>query len=309
MRNPRRRKPRFRRVPNPDPLQLTERDFRILALVSEHRFLQSHHLVSLVSGSEQHLIRRLGRLYHAGLLDRPDHQKQIALSPRDTFAYCLTERGRKTLQKSGLPVFRSIPRLRSAGSAFSLAHDLLVSETVVTIRKFADARGVPFRWHHAELSIGPANSDGRIRAMRWSVSLTLRGSSQRCFVIPDAAFCLEFEKGSPSWFFLEFDRGTMPVSRSDPRQSSFLGKIQAYKETRRAETLWKRDAIPGFRVLVVTESEARLRSLQTGTATCFDRGESRMFLFKTLKALLDAEDPGGSSWETCSGERAFLSPF
>ena len=100
----------------------------------------------------------------------------------------------------------------------------------------------------------------------------------------------------------------MPVSRSDPTQTCFLRKIHAYKETRRAGALWKRHEIRGFRVLVVTESRKRLRSLQEATATTFQRGESKMFLFACVKDLIEAEDPLGPIWETCSGKRDSLTP-
>lgn len=79
MPEPRPRKPRFRRIKPATPLHLTERDFLILRQVSVHRFLRSDHIVALLDGSSQHLVRRLGRLYHGGYLERPRQQRRLGI--------------------------------------------------------------------------------------------------------------------------------------------------------------------------------------------------------------------------------------
>lgn len=306
MKKPRQRKPRFQRILNPPNVRLTQRDFRILTLISEHRFLQSHHLLILIPGSHQHLIRRLGLLYHAGLIERPKQQLQITRCFRTTFAYCLTEKGRKALQSHAVPVFSSAPRLKSAASAYSLTHDLLVSEIIATIRVATSAQNIEFLWHHQALASSGTVNKKILHEMRWSVSTKSHGKARRTFVIPDAAFCIQTPGENPAWFFLEFDRGTMPVVRSDPNQTSFIRKVHAYRETRRAGTLWKRHQISGFRVLIVTESRKRLLSLQKATAGCFQRGESSMFLFACLSDLRKQSDTLGLCWETCSGKTQTL---
>ena len=49
---------------------------------------------------------------------------------------------------------------------------------------------------------------------RWHVTLERR---QQVGVIPDRVFALEFTRSdkSPAYFFLEADRGTMPVTREN----------------------------------------------------------------------------------------------
>lgn len=297
---PRSRKPRFARTPDSTNLRLTERDLLVLSLVSEHRLLQSHHLAKLVPGSRQHLIRRLGRLFHSGYLDRPVSQRSLSLLARETFVYALAERGRKELRERGFPVFSQAPRLRSRMLSSSLAHDLQVSEAAVALRAAAMERGLEF-----EMRQHPGDP-GRLSALRWYCRISYREMTKGCVVVPDAAFTLRRGEEDVSWFFLEFDRGTMPASRRNPHQTSFLRKVLAYKETRRAGLLWKRDRIPGFRVLVVAESEGRLESLRRVTAESFPRGESRMFLFTTLKALLEGASPFDANWQTCAGQRVAL---
>lgn len=83
-------------------------------------------------------------------------------------------------------------------------------------------------------------------------------------VIPDGLFGIEYRSGNKNsyrFFALEADRGTMPVVRSNPEQTSHLGKISAYREIleRRAyKTHW---GIPNLLVLTVTTSEARMAGM------------------------------------------------
>jgi len=53
---------------------LTDRDIEIIRLVYSHRFLSSDHILALMKGSRQGVLRRLNLLYHSGYLDRPKVQ-------------------------------------------------------------------------------------------------------------------------------------------------------------------------------------------------------------------------------------------
>ena len=68
------RSKRFQRGPLRRKLQLTDRDLDILQLLVRNRFLRSTQFVEIIGGSEKKIIERLGALYYAGYLDRPDHQ-------------------------------------------------------------------------------------------------------------------------------------------------------------------------------------------------------------------------------------------
>lgn len=303
MPTPRPRKPRFRRVAPRRPVQLTGRDFAILDLISRHRFLRSDHLTTLISGSAQHLVRRFGRLYHAGQVERPSHQLRLA-ERSAPLVYCLAEKGRRELQRRGHRVFASVPHLRRAGSAFQLAHDLRVSDVLVALQSATEDAGLRFRLHH-DWSPTPSGSSA-LRPLRWMIRLPGETGPHSIRVIPDGAFSLHDEDDGSAFFVLEVDRGTMPVKRSDLVQTSFLRKIQAYRQTRQAGVLWKRWNVPGFRVLVVTESAARMRSLQHATADCFQHGRSTMFLFAVAQELLRAENIFSGPWQNCMGEPAIL---
>ena len=47
-------------------------------------------------------------------------------------------------------------------------------------------------------------------------------------VVPDVVFGLQPAKADRRNFMVEIDRGTMPVRRSDPEQTSFEGKMRVY---------------------------------------------------------------------------------
>ena len=298
------RKPRFRRSSDHPPLQLTERDFLILHQISIHRFLRSDHVRKLIEGSEQHLTRRLGRLYHAGLVDRPRQQRSLA-EGTGSFVYCLTERGRKTLLHRGERTYATAPRIRQISTGLQLGHDLRVTDIVVTLRMAALRDGHTFHLHHEWSPVECHHREETLCALKWRIRTSGHGS---LWVIPDAAFSIQWSHGGESYFLLEVDRGTMPVNRTSRKQTSFVRKVDAYRETRSIGVLWKRWQVPGFRVLVVTESANRRRSLQAGTADCFRYRKSNMFLFAVAGEILGSEDPLQPIWEDCAKQPTALVP-
>jgi hypothetical protein len=262
--------------------------------------MQSHHLLRLFPGSRQHLVRRLGRLFHAGLLARPRAQLWIRDKIAPSLACCLTLQGRNLLrERSSLPV-PSVPRLRATGAALSLAHSLRLTDVLVALEAAAAQRDMTLQWP----SVWPymvVKENRCAHRLQWSVTLRRDQSTLRTLLIPDGAFALQAVGGEARYFVLEVDRGTMPVSRRKLFQSSFRRKIMAYQETRRQGVLWKEFQVPAFRVLVVAESRRRLAALQQATSDSFKRGESTMFLFAVAAELLAQADAFSHVWETCAG--------
>jgi hypothetical protein len=94
---------------------------------------------------------------------------------------------------------------------------------------------------------------------QWKVKLA---SGTKLGVIPDRVFALEFAdqngKTNRIHFFLEADRGTMPVTRRHLSQTSFLRKLLAYEATWSQSIHRTKFGINRFRVLTVTTSPARV---------------------------------------------------
>ena len=288
------RLPRFRRVPNPFGIELTDRDREILRHVQRHRFLRSSHLVPLVVGSRQHLLRRLQRLFHHGYLDRPRCQiDSFQRGGSRALAYGLGPKAASVLQTElQLPLRSHAPRgpASDVGRIF-LDHTLLIADVLVGLelacRKHPDIRWIPAE----ELSGARRPHD----VFRWSVSLPQR---VRCGVIPDAVFALEFDGDARprSYFFLEADRATMPVVRKRLSQSSFFRKLLAYEATWEQGLHRTRFGFHRFRVLTVTSSPSRVTSLLDACRQ-LERGQG-LFLFTDADTFRASPDPLKPLWKS-----------
>jgi hypothetical protein len=220
-------------------------------------------------------------------------------------AFAVTAAGQRALRDRGIHTFAAPPRFRSAGVALVLSHSLSVSETIASFERRAPLEGFRFAPHHEWAGIFSGELSARRRPLRWRIRFVLDSQSAQHGLMPDAGFSLQPPEGPASFFLLEADRGTMPVCRRDPNQSSFRKKVFAYKATRQIGTLWKRHQIPGFRVLVVADSAKRLAAIRRTTAACFQRGDTTMFLFATASEVV--ADPFGT-WISCTGRRVPLLP-
>jgi len=141
-------------------------------------------------------------------------------------------------------------------------------------------------------------ADGRLRFIAWPEILARAPEATRAsrtpfrlpvrsggYVVPDGLLGLEYRAGdakSYRFFALEADRGTMPVVRSRPGQTSYLGKLAAYGEIigqQAHKTHW---GIPNLLVLTLMNSEARMRA--TLERLSKQPGDNAAFLFKAIDA-------------------------
>src|SRR5258708_17058793 len=126
-------------------------------------------------------------------------------------------------------------------------------------------------------------------------------------VIPDAVFALEYTAAHSQvqrvYFFLEADRGTMPVVRKGLAQTSFFRKLLAYEATWANKVHQRHLGIPRFRVLTVTTSVARVTSLLEACSQ-LKRGHG-LFLFADQSVL--EKDLFAAVWH--SGKTGALSPL
>lgn len=275
------RRPRFRRDPTSPPLLLQERDLSLLSILQQLRVAQSHHLTQLIPGSEQHLLRRLARLYHHGYLDRPT--KPIYLADRSqTFIYSLTIKGLKALSQGSV---RNPPKLSRSHAPYTLEHDLAVTDVLTHLISQCEDEKLTFGFASDFLGLNSR--------LDWSLRLPRNDFPQQ--VIPDASFFLTDGKNR-RFYFLELDRGTMPIQRRNPHQSSFLKKVAAYRETRSSGLLWKRHQIPNFQVLVVTTSSTRLQNLRLATLAQFQNQKTNLFQWATLDEVLSLTASELVSW-------------
>lgn len=245
------RLPRFQRSSQIQPIRLTARDRAILENVQRHRFLRSNHLIALVGGSPQQVLRRLHRLFHHGYLDRPRSQIDYYRTGSQAMVYGIGHKGAKFLDPNAALSRRPVEwtaKNRTATRLF-IEHTLAVADVMVSFelacRHDDDLELV---WHSDEL-------------VKWTVEVRHAGTLHCIGVVPDRVFGLRHrsQPADVAWYFLEADRATMPVERQSLKQTSFARKLLAYYETWRQGVI--KHSFPRFRVLTVTTTPERMRHL------------------------------------------------
>src|ERR1051325_4935941 len=266
---PPKRLPRYKRAPREVAFALTRRDVEILKTVKDFRLLTSAHIQALADGSNQGVLRRLQKLYHAGYLDR--------LSPRTRYGegsakmiYAVTNHGVRTLHKAGLiadPTTTDWNFQNRTLHDFSIHHTLLIAHirTALTAACKTHRNMRLLFWRE-----GPATQD--------AIEVALPEGYRRIPIAPDAYFALEDAKGRMH-LLCEADRGTMTVKR-------FHLKLKAYAAYWREKKHHDKLGIRNFRVLTVTSSDVRCKNLAAAVEGDEDlRPLARMFLFTEEQKL------------------------
>jgi hypothetical protein len=307
---PQNRRPRFERAPV-RPMILTPRDLAILRAVYRHRLLRSTPLVALSGGSRQATLRRLQLLFHHGYLDRPSMQLDWYARGSEPLVYALGNRGAEILEAEG-KVRRGGVRWDTKNRNLSrvfLHHTLAVAEVMVAFEAACRGReGVTFISPEEVLAGAPPETRRLRLPFRWQVEIRHDGKPYRLGVEPDKVFGLRFE-GEPegrnlAFFFLEADRGTMPVTRKGLVQTSFRRKLFCYQETWRQGIQRTHLGISNFRVLTVTTSKERVGHLVEACRS-LGGGGSRLFLF-TDRESLGRGDILAHEWGNGRGEAVQL---
>ena len=298
------RHPRFRRAENFAPMELTARDADILRVVNRHRFLRSHQIAELVGGSRQQVLRRLQMLYHHGYLERPRCQLDYYQSPgsRD-IAYSLASRGAAHLRRvDDIPFSRLdwTTRNRAVKRLF-LEHALMVSDIMVALEIACRKRGDVRLLIEDEIPLPTATRNQRA-PFQWTVT---GSGKEKLGVIPDRVFALELgDKGERILYFLEADRGTMPVERAKHHASSIARKLYAYTQTWKAGIHRSRFGASRIRVLTVTSSESRCRNIRAAASAV--SGGHGIFLQSHITVGFSSETCLGPIWRSTTNKLVSL---
>jgi hypothetical protein len=302
------RLPRFNRTNSASPLQITARDRQIVQSVYHHRFLRSSQIASLLGNKLQPILRRLQLLYHHRYLERPRAQLDYYHSTGSRpIVYGLGNKGAALLRNElGMRVadVKWGEKNRSVGRIY-LEHALLISDVMVAF-EIASRQNGQIRLINQPEWLLPSELNREAQPFRWKVSIS---SNATLGLIPDRAFALEYQDESANTnranFFLEADRGTMPVKRSNLSQTSMYRKFLAYEATWQRGIHRSRFGFHRFRVLTVTKSAERLRSL-IETCSQLTSGHG-IFLFTDRASISKPEDVFGPIWHPAKqSENRFL---
>jgi len=239
--------PRNRRVDNPPPMRLMERDIEILKAVHEFRIMRGDQLQALFFGSQSTASYRLSRLYQHGFMDRHflPTLGGLASSPA---LYTLGKRGVDILRRvldCGPKDIRKPPNNQELSPLF-LEHLLQINDFRVAVTVAA---------RHLDYTLEKWLDDYQLKADYDRVVIqTPQGRKRSVSLIPDGYFVLQVPQGR-ACFFLELDRGTMTRSR-------FRDKVLAYQAYITSGQYEKRYGTRSLRVLTVTSGPKRLANLK-----------------------------------------------
>jgi len=248
----------------------------IFKLLTRYRYLRSTYIYAFVGGaSETRFKERLGDLFHEGYLDRPTQQWAFADARCMPAVHENGRGGMKALRAGGRGL--DADERQVAGTAHrQFLHALMICEVLASI----------------ELAVC---GDERLRFITWPEILARAPEAIRAsgrpfrlplpsggYLAPDGLFGIEYrcdDAKAYRFFALEADRGTMPIVRSNPKQTSYLGKLAAYGDIiaqQAHKTYW---GIPNLLVLTLTTSAARLSEIVTKLGA---NGQP-VFLFKAVE--------------------------
>lgn len=293
-------------------MRLTDDDLAVLRFIARYRFLRSTHLVRLFpERSSKKLIERLGVLYHNQYLDRPRAQLDYyATAGSAPMVYALGNRGAYALAEhdgAGRAHVDWTWKNREVGRLF-IEHSLLIADVMVAVHVSLHQRP-DIKLIEPEEII--ANAPAATRAMRNPFYFKARvrhdGAYHDLAVVPDRVFGLDFTaERKRSYFFLEADRGTMPMMRSTLAQTSIYRKVLAYVAGGAPENEFgKQLGIGNFRALFLTSSDERVASMVDALKLTTNGAGSRQLLFASRDALANEFGAIGAEWLTGQGDRVF----
>jgi DNA-binding Lrp family transcriptional regulator len=301
------RRPRFRRASEPPAFRLTEDDIEIIRLLARHRFLRSTHIAALVGRSLDAVNGRLNGLFHHGYIDRPraqlDYYPTAGSAP---IAYALADRGARHLKRDGFS-FGNLEwsrKNREAGRPF-IEHQLEIMDFYVALQIAMRDRN-DMRLVHGDEMIATL-ADRAFVPFNLRVKLRDRGAIHEIGVVPDLAFAIRVASGAQYNFMVEIDRGTMPIVRSDIRQTSFARKMRAYLAAHVARIHERQFGWTTFRVLTVTTDDNRMRTMMDALRRLHvaHSAGAQLFYFAT-RGDLRAIDPLAMRWRDGNGRDARL---
>jgi hypothetical protein len=180
---------------------------------------------------------------------------------------------------------------RSVGRLY-IEHSLLTADLLVGVR--AAVR------HDPTLRL----IDREDLLTRSKLPLRVQVEGEELTVTPDWMFGLaQAPPRRDKFFLLESDRATMPVFRSDPRQTSIVRKLRAYLAGGGPESVFGQQlGIDNFRVLFLTTTAARVATMTAALRALTDGSGSRQFLFARRQDLTVAGNVLDTCWISGRGE-------
>jgi hypothetical protein len=156
-------------------------------------------------------------------------------------------------------LFAAVAKNREVGRPF-IEHQLEIMDFYVALQTAMRDRHDP-RLVHGDEMIATIPDRSFAAALSFHVKLRDSGAVHEIGVVPDLVFAIRLASGVQYNFMVEIDRGTMPVARSDIRQTSFARKMRAYLVAHATRMHERQLGWKTFRVLTVTTDNNRMRTM------------------------------------------------
>jgi hypothetical protein len=231
------RRSRKHRTPRGKLARITPRHLQILGLLQRYRFLDANHIYALLGSRNSNVRGALSDLFHEhGLLDRLPQRAFMRDPLYDPEIYELSDDGAMLIAQQ-TETMEPATWLKQGryGAKTLAAHNLTICHAVASIEAAATAAGLRFITCTEILARAPKATQEAKQPFAIPVSISHLfpgGKVQRSDspVIPDAVFGLQYPNGSYRCFALEIDRATMPLTRSNLDETSYLRKLLQYRE-------------------------------------------------------------------------------
>lgn len=305
-------------TPRPYRFQATaelSRDLDILLFLDRVDYATSDQIVRAVGGSQRNVKNRLRLFFDHKVLTRPPLQHVLLHGFHNPpLIYGLGAAGKRLLIEHGKlsQDGRDYTRKAARVVPLQLAHTIEVTELILQFEAACrDHTQVRLFDQHELLEHMPDSTRASRHPFACEVVVELPQLSDplALTVIPDRLLALGFANGTRSAHAIEWDRGTESIGTSRTRlvgKSSFRKKLMAYWHAWRQQLHTSRWGFTtGFRVLTITTTEARLRSMIGAQREV--AGDTGLFLYTTAERLLD-QGPFGSIWSSSSEDGLCLLP-
>ena len=305
-----RRRPTERK---PRSIKLIDSDADIIRHVNRHRFLRSPDIARLTGRPLTKIRERANELAHSGFLDRPRIQFDLPAEKGSApHIFALGNKGADLLATlDGLRRAKVdwTDKNHTAGAVFFL-HTLMIADLMIGFELASQATNGAIRLMQPDEILSRAPETTRRAANPWKLTAAIVDAAGRVEIgnIPDKVFGLDnTQSRKRSYFLYEADRGTMPITRSHPRQTSFQQKVLGYLAGGGSENAHgKRFGIGNFRVLTVTTSLQRIENMIAAVKAATGGAGSRQFLFGVHGEIIASPNLLDHQWITGTGERVRL---
>jgi hypothetical protein len=252
------RRSRMRRTRTGKRIELTARDVEIFKLLSRYRYLRSTYIHAFVGGaSETRFKERLGDLFHEGYLDRPTQQWEFANARHMPVVHECGRAAGQALRACGMAL-EGANTLLADSPHRQFLHSLMICEALASLDLAVRASPTLRLIGWPEI-LGRAPEGTRSSPSPFRIPVPSGG-----YLVPDGLFGIEYESGGTKayrFFALEVDRGTMPIARLNPNQTSYLGKIGSYREIIVRQVHKTYLGLPNLLVLTLTTSQRRMTDI------------------------------------------------